>query len=112
MVFLGRAVGCELPEIVRDRLTPKLDRISVSASAFLRASADALRELGPPPALQAVEADFHAYIVEFGAVRREGFTRDMGNEAAERFFALGFALEQMREHLGEVQRVVSEWAKD
>jgi hypothetical protein len=28
---------------------------------------------------------------------------------AERFFALGFALEQMREHLSEVHRVVGEW---
>jgi hypothetical protein len=35
----------------------------------------------------------------FGAVRREGLTRDMKSEAAERSFALGFALEQLREHL-------------
>jgi len=28
----------------------------------------------------------------------------MTSEAAERFFALGFALEQLREHLFEVQR--------
>jgi uncharacterized membrane protein YccC len=112
MVILGRAVGCELPEMVRDRLTPKLDRIADSAGAFLRSSAASLRTLTPPPALQAVEADFDAYIEEFGAVRHEGLTRDMGNEAAERFFALGFALEQMREHLAEVQRVVGEWAKD
>jgi|SRR5579871_1714974 len=112
MVILGRAVGCELPETVRDRLTPKLDRIAVSASGFLRASASALRTRTPPPALLAVQADFQAYIDEFGAVRREGLTRVMGNEAAERFFALGFALEQMREHLDEVQRVVGEWARD
>ena len=85
---------------------------SASAGTFLRGSAASLRTQTPPPALQAVEADFHAYIEEFGAVRHEGLTRDMGNEAAERFFALGFALEQMREHLGEVQRVVGEWAKD
>jgi uncharacterized membrane protein YccC len=112
MVMLGRAVGCELPEMVRDRLTPKLDQIAFSASAFLRSSAGALRARMPPPALLAVEADFQAYIDEFGAVRHEGLTRDMGNEAAERFFALGFALEQMREHLSEVQRVVGEWARD
>jgi hypothetical protein len=36
----------------------------------------------------------------------------MKSEAAERFFALGFALEQMREHLAEVHRVVGEWARD
>jgi uncharacterized membrane protein YccC len=112
MVILGRAVGCELPDSVRDRLTPKLDQISISASAFLRASAGALRTRKPPPALLAVEADFQAYIDEFGTVRHEGLTRDMGNEAAERFFALGFALEQMREHLNEVQRVVGEWVRD
>jgi uncharacterized membrane protein YccC len=112
IVILGRAVGCELPDSVRDRLTPKLDQISISASAFLRDSASALRKRRPPPALLAVDADFQAYIDEFGAVRHEGLTRDMGNEAAERFFALGFALEQMREHLNEVQRVVGEWARD
>jgi hypothetical protein len=78
----------------------------------LRASAGALRTRKPPPALLAVEADFQAYIDEFGTVRHEGLTRDMGNEAAERFFALGFALEQMREHLNEVQRVVGEWVRD
>jgi uncharacterized membrane protein YccC len=112
MVILGRAVGCELPESVRERLTPKLDKISTSATTFLRGSAVSLRTLTPPPALQAVEADFHAYIEEFGALRHEGLTVGMPNEAAERFFALGFALEQMREHLNEVQRVVGEWAKD
>jgi uncharacterized membrane protein YccC len=112
LVILGRAVGCELTESVRERLTPKLDQISVSASGFLRASAAALRGRTPPPPLLAVEADFQAYIDEFGAVRHEGLTRDMGNEAAERFFALGFALEQMREHLNEVQRVVGEWARE
>jgi hypothetical protein len=29
----------------------------------------------------------------------------------ERFFALGFALEQLREHLADLQRVVGEWTK-
>src|SRR6516225_7041687 len=61
MVILGRAVGCELPELVRERLTPKLDQIAISTSAFLRSSAGALRARMPPPALLAVEADFQAY---------------------------------------------------
>ena len=82
------------------------------AAASESSSASALRARTPPPPLLAVEADFQAYIEEFGAVRHEGLTRDMGNQTAERFFALGFALEQMREHLNEVQRVVGEWARD
>ena len=37
---------------------------------------------------------------------------DMESESAERLFALGFALEQLREHFEEVHRVVDEWAQD
>jgi hypothetical protein len=29
---------------------------------------------------------------------------------AERFFALGFSLEQMRQNLGDLERVVAEWS--
>jgi hypothetical protein len=71
-----------------------------------------LRARNLPPPLDAVEAAFKAHAAAFDEVRHEGLTRAMTSEAAERFFALGFALEQMREHLGEVHRVVGEWASD
>jgi len=111
IVILGRAVGCEMPEAARARLTPSIRRISAVAAGFLRASATALRAREMPPPLDEVETVFHDYTEEFSAVRRDGLIRGMTSEAAERFFALGFALEQMREHLEEVHRVVSEWAK-
>jgi hypothetical protein len=101
-----------LPEAARARLAPRVKRISEIASAFLRSSARALRARKGPPALDEVEQVFHDYTEEFSAIRRDGFIRDMTSEAAERFYALGFALEQMREHLEEVHRVVGEWAKD
>jgi hypothetical protein len=110
--MLGRAVGCELPDEVAARLTPPLRRIEAAGRDFLRASGVALRARKPPPRLDAVEIAFRDYIEEFGAVRRDRLTHDMKSEAAERFFALGFALEQLREHLLEVHRVVSEWARD
>jgi len=112
IVILGRAVGCELPEEARARLTPHVEHISKVASDFLRASASALRARQGPPDLGEVESVFHDYTEEFSAVRRDGLIRGMTSEAAERFYALGFALEQMREHLEEVHRVVGEWAKD
>jgi len=112
IVMLGRVVGCELPETVAARLTPALRKIEAAGRDFLHASGAALRSQKPPPELDAVEIAFRQYIEEFGAVRREGLTRDMKSEAAERFFALGFALEQLREHLFEVHRVVGEWAHD
>jgi uncharacterized membrane protein YccC len=112
IVILGRAIGCELPPEAQSRLEPHVRRISDVAGDFLRTSARALRARQLPPDLAGVETVFHDYTEEFSAVRRDGMIRGMTSEAAERFYALGFALEQMREHLEEVHRVVKEWAKD
>jgi uncharacterized membrane protein YccC len=112
IVMLGRVVGCELPEEVSARLKQPLAHVETAGRDFLRSSATSLRAQKPPPPLEAVELAFHDYIEEFGAVRQEGLTRDMKNESVERFFVLGFALEQLREHLLEVHRVVGEWARD
>lgn len=38
--------------------------------------------------------DFDGYEAEIAALRREGLTRDLHGDAVERFFALGFALDQ------------------
>jgi uncharacterized membrane protein YccC len=112
IVLLGRAVGCELPEPIETRLTPLLEKIAPVVGDFLRASGAALRARNLPPSLERVEAAFKAHAEEFDEVRHDGLTRSMTSEAAERFFALGFTLQQMREHLGEVHRVVGEWASD
>jgi uncharacterized membrane protein YccC len=111
IVMLGRAVGCELPEEVAAQLTPPLNKIETESRNFLRASGAALRDQKPPPPLGAADAAFRDYIERFGAVRSEGMTRDMKSEDAERLFALGFALEHLREHLVEVHRVVGEWTR-
>ncbi len=112
IVMVGRAVGCELPPEVVAQLTPPLKKIQTEGRDFLRASGAALRDQKPPPPLAAADATFRDYIERFGAVRREGLTHDMNSENAERLFALGFALEQLREHFVEVHRVVGEWARD
>jgi uncharacterized membrane protein YccC len=112
IVMLGRVVGCELPADVSTRLKQPLAHVEAAGRDFLRGSAAALRAQKPPPPLEAVEQAFHDYIEEFGAVRHEGLTRDMKSESVERFFALSFALDQLREHLLEVHRVVGEWARD
>jgi hypothetical protein len=112
IVMVGRAVGCELPAEVVAQLTPPLKKIQTEGRDFLRASGAALRDQKPPPPLAAADATFRDYIERFGSVRREGLTHDMNSENAERLFALGFALEQLREHFVEVHRVVGEWARD
>lgn len=111
MVMLGRAAGRELPEQVAKRLAPSMQDIRHTTTDFLRASGAALRDLEPAPPIDAVSAAFGAYTVAFEAVRREGLTRDMPSDMVERFFALGFALDQLREHLTDLHRVVGEWAR-
>ena len=111
MVMLGRAAGCELPEQVARRLAPSVQDIAHVTTDFLRASGEALRDLKQPPPIDDISAAFGAYMIAFEAVRREGLTRDMPSDIVERFFAIGFALEQLREHLTDLRRVVGEWAK-
>ena len=52
-----------------------------------------------PPSLNAVESALDAYAAEIAALRRDGLTRSLPSDEAERFFALGFALEQMHLNL-------------
>jgi len=42
------------------------------------------------------------------ALRQEGFTRNLPGDAAERFFALGFALRQMPRNFKDLARCVAE----
>ena len=43
-------------------------------------------------------------------MRREGLTRDLSDETAERIFALGFALEQLRRNFSDLGRCITEFA--
>jgi len=112
IVILGRAVGCDLPEPVQARLTPPMQKIAPAVDRFLRSSGPALRRRTQPPPVTEIEQAFAAHSAAFDAVRRDGLIRGTSSETAERFFALGFALDQMHEHLGEVHRVVGEWARE
>jgi hypothetical protein len=51
------------------------------------------------------------YAAEVAALRSEGLTRGLPGDVAERFFALGFALEQMRLNLKDLERCVGEWSE-
>jgi hypothetical protein len=59
--------------------------------------------------LEAFEQALAAYEVDVAQVRREGLTRALPGEDTERFFALGFALEQLHQNFLDLRRVVDEW---
>jgi len=64
-----------------------------------------------PPELGAAEAAFDDCAEALDTVRREGLTRDLPVDTVERMFALGFALEQLRQNFRDLERCVREAAR-
>jgi uncharacterized membrane protein YccC len=109
LIILGRAAGMPISDALRARLRPRLVAVETTASDFMRASAAALRARRGPPPIEPFERALETYDAEVEAVRREGLTRALPGDAAERFFAVGFAFEQMHQNFRDLVRVVDEW---
>jgi uncharacterized membrane protein YccC len=110
LVMVGRAAVSPLPEGFRTRLELPLTRVGAALTDYLRTSRTALLARNAPPSLESVESALQAYAAEVAALRRDGFTMSLPVDAAECFFALGFALEQVRDNLKDLQRCVADWA--
>jgi uncharacterized membrane protein YccC len=110
LVMIGRAAASPLPEAFMSRIETPLKHVGVALADYLTASGTALEEGQVPPSLDAVESALDAYVAEIDALRRDGLTRSLPIDAAERFFVLGFALEQMRSDFKDLKRCVAEWA--
>jgi uncharacterized membrane protein YccC len=111
LVIIGRATVVPLPADLQARLAAPLSRVSETMAAYLRAIAAALRTGVGAPAIWPVQAALQTYAAEVAALRSEGLTRGLPGDAAERFFALGFSLEQMRQNLKDLKRCVAVWAE-
>ena len=111
-IMIGRAAAVPLPERFRESLGVPLARVGDTAVDYLRASSAALRAHRGPPPLAAVEEALDAHDAVVAALRREGTMRDLSVEAVERIYALGFALDQMRENFGDLARTVTENRSD
>lgn len=110
MVMITRAALVPLPEGFHGRLGPLLTRAAEATADYLRACVSALRVRRDPPALDAVAAAIDAYDREMAALRQEGATRELPVDAVEHIFTLGFALDQLRAHLKDLARCVTEFA--
>src|SRR5262249_54195168 len=111
LVMLGRASQTQLPPILHVPLRPPLQKLQSVVADYLTDSANDLRGRHAPPAWDAVDVCFDAFVAELTAIRAQGLTRDLTADTAERFFALGFGLEQMRHNLMDLHRCVGEWAE-
>jgi uncharacterized membrane protein YccC len=110
LVMVGRAAVAPLPGAFGTRLGPWLARVCETVADDLRASAAALSTGQEPPPLDDVEAALDGYAAEIAALRRQGLTRELPDEAVERIFALGFALDQLHLHLRDLARCLTEFA--
>jgi hypothetical protein len=110
LVMIGRAGVVPLPADLQQRLALPLKCVSDAYSEYLKAAAASLRAGTLPPPIAPIQAALQAYGAEVAAVRSEGLTRGVPSDVAERFFALGFTLQQMRQNLKDLERCVASWA--
>jgi uncharacterized membrane protein YccC len=110
LVIIWRAALEPLPAPFEARLGPWLTRIGTTTGYYLRACARALEARRGPPPMDAVIAALDGFAAEMAALRREGLTRELPGHAVEHVFALGFALDQVRQHFTDLARCVAELA--
>ena len=110
LVMIGRTAISPLPDAISMRLEPPMAHVGVAFTTYLRASGATLQLGGDPPSLSGVELAHDGFNAEVAAVRRDGLARNLPGDAAECFFALGFAFEQMHNNLKDLKRCVAEWA--
>jgi uncharacterized membrane protein YccC len=111
LVMIGRASVAPLPSGLQARLAGPLARINDMFVAYLRSIAAALRTRAACPASSPIDVALQVYAAEVAAVRSEGLTRGLPGDVVERFFAIGFVLEQMRQNLKDMERCVTEWSE-
>jgi uncharacterized membrane protein YccC len=111
LVMIGRASVAPLPSDLQARLAGPLAEINDTFVAYLRSVAAALRARAASPASSPIDVALQFYAAEVAAVRSEGLTRGLPGDVVERFFAMGFVLEQMRQNLKDLERCVTEWSE-
>jgi len=111
LVMIGRASVVPLPSDLQARLAAPLAKVSDAIVTYLRSVAAVLRTGAGPLATSPIDVALQGYAAEVAAIRSEGLTLGLPGDVAERFFALGFALEQMRQNLNDLGRCVAEWSE-
>jgi len=110
VVMIGRASVMPLPADLQVHLAAPLSAISDALVTYLREVATSLRAGAAPPSMEPIDAAAQAYANEIASLRSKGLTRGLPGDAAERFYALRFSLEQMRQNLVDLHRCVAEWS--
>jgi len=110
LVIIARALSAPLPETAAARLARPIAAIAGALPAEFNDIGAALASRSAPPDLTAITDALAAFEAELAAVRREGVTRELPEEAVERIFGLAFGFEQIGRNLSELASRVRELA--
>ncbi|HZZ88131.1 MAG TPA: FUSC family protein [Caulobacteraceae bacterium] len=108
LVIIGRAAAEPLPRQVADRVGPLASAFGAEVGRYLVDCGQALRTRRAPPVF--AESALDAFAAEVAAMREEGLTRTLSTNELEQLFALGFAFQELRQNLADLQRCVRDWA--
>src|SRR4051812_7571051 len=111
VVMIGRASVVPLPANVQARLARPLSGVSAAIVGYMKSVAVSLRNGAGAVDIEPVDVALQAYAAEVAALRSEGLIRGLPVDATERFFALGFSLEQMRQNLNDLSRCHADWCE-
>src|SRR5262249_65777 len=111
LVIFGRACAGPLPEAFSKRFGSRLEQTAAIVGAGFRAMASAPVARRKPPPFAATEPRPGGFAEIFSAGPQDGLMMSLPIEAVERIFALGFALDQLRRHLRDLDRCVREAAR-
>jgi uncharacterized membrane protein YccC len=111
VVMIGRASVVPLPANVQERLAGPLAEVSAAIVGYMRSVAASLRAGTGSADIRRVDMALKSYASEVASMRSEGVIRALPGDAAERFFALGFSLEQMRQNLNDLNRCHDDWCQ-
>ena len=109
LVIIGRAASLPLPEALLSRLSPRISAIAAMVGDYLLASANALSTDRSPPSAAQVDMVMNAYSSEVATMRTGDLTEALSANKVEQLFTLGFALDQMRNDLSDLERCVRDW---
>jgi uncharacterized membrane protein YccC len=110
LVIIGRALRRPLADAVAARLGAPAAAIAENLAAVLNGMGTAVAGGSEPPDLLPMQAALAQFDAAIAALRRDGITRDLPDEAVERVFGLAFALEQIGRNLDELAGCVRDSA--
>ena len=110
LTAVGRAGMTAMPEQGRQHLAEPLRALRQAIVEFLTGAAEGFDAGKPPPSLTAVDTALAALGVAVTAMRQSGALREQSSEAVAQIYGLTFALQQLRENLGDLAERVGERA--